>query len=157
MDLNNDVKYVKGVGPNRVVLLNKLGINILEDLITYFPREYEDRSKPKLISEVVDGEEALISGFVISRVLELKVRKNLVIYKLTVRDESGPCTMTWYNQPYLKRMFTVGNEYSFYGKVSKKGSRVEMASPVFDSIENRKIQERLFQYIHLHINYHKLH
>ena len=46
MDLNNDVKYVKGVGPNRVVLLNKLGIYTLEDLITYFPRDYEDRSKP---------------------------------------------------------------------------------------------------------------
>ena len=81
MDLKNDVKYVKGVGPNRVVLLNKLGIYTLEDLITYFPRDYEDRSKPKLINELVDGEEALVKGFVISRMLELKVRKNLVIYK----------------------------------------------------------------------------
>ena len=82
MDLKNDVKYVKGVGPNRVVLLNKLGIYTLEDLITYFPRDYEDRSKPKLINELVDGEEALVKGFVISKMLELKVRKNLVIYKL---------------------------------------------------------------------------
>ena len=138
MDLNNDVKYVKGVGPNRVELLNKLGIYTLEDLITYFPRDYEDRSKPKLISELVDGEEALITGFVTSRVLEIKVRKNLTIYKLTVRDESGQCTMTWYNQPYLKRMFTINNEYSFYGKVSKKGTRVEMASPVYDAAETSK-------------------
>ena len=138
MDLKNDVKYVKGVGPNRVVLLNKLGIYTLEDLISYYPREYEDRSKPKLINELNDGDEALIKGFVISKMLELKVRKNLVIYKLIIRDETGPCTITWYNQPYLKKMFTVGNEYSFYGKISKKGNRVEMNSPVYDSAETQK-------------------
>jgi len=138
MDLNNDVKYVKGVGPNRVVLLNKLGIYTLQDLITYYPRDYEDRSKPKLINAVEDGEEALIEGYVISKMLELKVRKNLVIYKLIIRDETGPCTITWYNQPYLKKMFTVGNKYSFYGKITKKNTRVEMASPVFDSEQTQK-------------------
>ena len=138
MDLNNDVKYIKGVGPNRVVLLNKLGIYTLKDLITYYPRDYEDRSKPKLINEVLDGEEVLIKGFVISKMLELKIRKNLTIYKLIIRDETGPCTITWYNQPYLKKIFIVGNEYSFYGKISKKGNRVEMNSPVFDNIETQK-------------------
>ena len=138
MDLNNDVKYVKGVGPNRVVLLNKLGIYTLQDLITYYPRDYEDRSKPKLINEVQDGEEALIEGYVISKMLELKVRKNLVIYKLIIRDETGPCTITWYNQPYLKKMFTVGNKYSFYGKIIKKNTRVEMTSPVYDSEQTNK-------------------
>ena len=138
MDLNNDVKYIKGVGPNRVVLLNKLGIYTLKDLITYYPRDYEDRSIPKLINEVLDGEEVLIKGFAISKMLELKIRKNLTIYKLIIRDETGPCTITWYNQPYLKKFFIVGNEYSFYGKISKKGNRVEMNSPVFDNIETQK-------------------
>ena len=138
MDLENDVKYVKGVGPNRVLLLNKLGIYTLNDLITYFPRDYEDRSKPKLLCDVVDGEEVLIKGFVVSRMLELKVRKNLVIYKLIIRDETGPATIVWYNQAYLKKLFVVGNEYSFYGKVSKKGSKIEMTSPVFDSVETQK-------------------
>ncbi len=138
MDLNNDVKYIKGVGPNRALLLNKLGIYTLKDLITYYPRDYEDRSKPKLINEVLDGEEVLIRGFVISKMLELKIRKNLVIYKLIVRDETGPCTLTWYNQPYLKKIFTVGNKYSFFGKISKKGNRIEMNSPVFDALETQK-------------------
>lgn len=138
MDLNNDVKYVKGVGPNRVILLNKLGINTLGDLVTYYPRDYEDRSRPKLINDLVDGEEALVRGIVASRMLELKIRKNLVIYKLIIRDETGQCTITWFNQPYLKRMFSVGEEYSFYGKVSRKGTKVEMNSPVYDSGESQK-------------------
>jgi ATP-dependent DNA helicase RecG len=50
----------------------------------------------------------------------------------------GPCTITWFNQPYLKKIFKVGERYSFYGKISKKGTRVEMSSPVFDSEDKQK-------------------
>lgn len=88
MDLKNDVKFVKGVGPNRVVLLNKLGIYTLQDLITFYPRDYEDRSKPKTIDSVQDGEEALIEGIAISRMSEVRIRKNLTICKLIIRDET---------------------------------------------------------------------
>ena len=54
MELSKDVKYIKGVGPSRVELLNKLGIFTLKDLITYYPRTYEDRSKPKSIAEFME-------------------------------------------------------------------------------------------------------
>ena len=63
MDLKKEVQFIKGVGPSRVKLLNKLGIATLEDLITYYPRNYEDRSQPKNIAELVNGEEALISAY----------------------------------------------------------------------------------------------
>lgn len=63
MDLKKEVQFIKGVGPSRVKLLNKLGIYDLEDLITYYPRTYEDRSKPKNIIDLQNGEEALISGY----------------------------------------------------------------------------------------------
>lgn len=54
LDLNKEIKYIKGVGPARAELLQKLGIFNLQDLITYFPRGYEDRSKPKNIQDVED-------------------------------------------------------------------------------------------------------
>ena len=54
LDLNKEIKYVKGVGSARAELLNKIGIFNLKDLITYFPREYEDRSKPRLIQDIED-------------------------------------------------------------------------------------------------------
>ena len=53
-DLKKENKYIKGVGPARAELLQKLGIFNLQDLISYFPRGYEDRSKPKLIQDVED-------------------------------------------------------------------------------------------------------
>jgi ATP-dependent DNA helicase RecG len=52
MELEQNIQYIKGVGPSRVLLLNKLGIFTLNDLITYFPRTYEDRSVIKKISEI---------------------------------------------------------------------------------------------------------
>ena len=45
LELDKEVQYVKGVGPARAILLQKLNIYTLEDLITYYPRTYEDRGK----------------------------------------------------------------------------------------------------------------
>ena len=132
VDLNKPIQYIKGVGPNRVTLLNKLDIYTLGDLITFFPREYEDRSKPKQIAELIDGEEALITAFPIGRMNEIRIRKNLTICKLFVRDETGGIEIDWYNQTYLKNNFTINKRYNFYGKVSIKGSKVTMQSPVYE-------------------------
>ena len=132
-DLLKEVKYVKGVGPNRVALLNRLGIYTLEDLITYYPRTHEDRSIPKNIIDLLHGEEALIEAMPVSRMSEVRIRRNFTMYKLIVRDETGTCQITWYNQAYLKNMFKVGEKYKFFGKVNKKFKTTDMISPVFDS------------------------
>ena len=138
MGLEKEIQYVKGVGPNRAALLQKLGINTLEDLITYYPREYEDRSKPKMIASLCDGEETLIEAMVVSRMSEQRIRKNMTIYKLIVRDETGTCLLTWFNQSYLKNKFILGQKYKFYGKVSVKYGKIEMNSPVYDTEETTK-------------------
>ncbi len=135
MDLDKDVKYIKGVGPNRVELLNKLGIFTLKDLITYYPRTYEDRSKPKNIAECINGDEVLIKGIACGRVSEVRLQGK-TMQRLLVRDESGSCTITWFNQSYLKNKFEVGQCYKFYGKVSNNFGKITMTSPVFD--ENKK-------------------
>lgn len=126
------MQFVKGVGPNNLPLLQKLGINTLGDLITFFPRNYEDRSKPKKINELVDGEEALIDVICASQMNETRFARNKVMLKMLVRDETGDCVLTWFNQTYLKNKFKVGERYQFYGKVSIKYGRIEMARPVFD-------------------------
>ena len=137
IDLNKDVKYVKGVGPNRIQLLNKLKIYTLKDLITYYPRDYEDRSNPQNICDCEDGTEALIEAMPISKITEFRKGK-MTISKLIVKDQTGSCYITWYNQGYLRNRFIPMKFYRFFGKVSKKGNRVEMNSPVFDDIEQTK-------------------
>ena len=132
VDLNKDIKYIKGVGPARAEILNNIGIFTLGDALTYFPREYEDRAQVKQISELVDGQDALISAYAVTRVTEIKVRPHLTLCKLTVRDETGSCQITWYNQKYLKNAIKLNTRYKFYGKVSKKGTKTDIQSPVFE-------------------------
>lgn len=136
MNFEDDVKYIKGVGPNRVKLLNKIGIFTLKDLITYYPRGYEDRSKPKNICECVNGEVALIEAIAASRFIDSRISKGRTMQKLLIRDETGQATITWFNQPYLKSKFQVGKKYRFYGKIEFQYGKVSMNSPVFDEIEN---------------------
>ena len=131
IDLQKSVQYVKNVGPSRVKLLNKLNIKTLQDLISYFPRNYEDRGIAKKLSDCKDGEEALIKAVAITKVSETFAGK-LKIYKLVVRDGENPCTIVWYNQSYIKNIFKIGNTYNFYGKVDIKLGRYEMKSPIFD-------------------------
>lgn len=137
VDLNKEVQYIKNVGPNRVKLLNKLKINTLQDLISYFPRNYEDRGVAKKLSNCIDGEEVLIKGVAITKVSEVFARK-LKIYKLIIRDGENPCTITWYNQSYVKNIFKIGHSYNFYGKIEIKSGKFEMKSPIFDETGENK-------------------
>jgi ATP-dependent DNA helicase RecG len=137
VDLNKEVKYVKTVGPAKQELLNKLKIYTLKDLITYFPRGYQDRSKPINLCECIDGEEVLIEAMVTAPMSIFRTSRNTV-YRLALRDETGTITAVWYNQKYLKNIFKIGSTYRFFGKVSVKLGRMEIQSPVFDNLENKK-------------------
>ena len=142
MDLAKDVKYIKGVGPNRVKLLNKLKIYTLKDLITYYPRDYEDRSKPKNICDCVDGEEATIEAVACGKVVETRLPRK-TMQKLLIRDETGTAIITWFNQTYLKSKFEIGKKYRFYGKINLKYGKIELTSPVFDEIDKKNNTGRI--------------
>lgn len=138
-ELEKEIQYIKGVGPNRAKLLQKLGIHTLNDLITYYPRDYEDRNKPSEIAYLQDGQEALIEAIPVSKVSEIRTKnKRVVLYKLMVRDSTGTCILTWYNQSYLKNRFKVGQIYKFFGKVKRVGGHIEMMSPVYDLEKTNK-------------------
>ena len=143
VDLLKDAKYIKGVGPNRIKQLNSLGIYTLEDVISYYPRGYENRGIKKDIAELVDGEDALIEAKCVSRMTEIRIRKNMTIYKLVVRDETATCTLTWFNVPFLKKRFIVGDTYKFFGKVKRKLNQIEMMTPIIDEQDSNKNTGRI--------------
>lgn len=143
VDLLKDAKYIKGVGPNRIKQLNSLGIYTLEDVISYYPRGYENRGIKKDIAELVDGEDALIEAKCVSKMTEIRIRKNMTIYKLVVRDETATCTLTWFNVPFLKKRFIVGDTYKFFGKVKRKLNQIEMMTPIIDEQNSNKNTGRI--------------
>ena len=131
INLDNEVQYVKNVGPNRVKLHNKLNIFNLKYLITYFPRNHEDRSINKKIAQCQDGETVLIKAKAITKVTEMRTRR-VSVYRLVVQDDTASCVITWFNQKYLKEKFIYGKVYTFYGKIENKNGIFQMKSPVFD-------------------------
>ena len=134
-NLKDDVQYLKGVGPTRVKKLNKLGIKTLEDLITYYPRDYEDRSIISEIHDVKEDEKCTIEAIAVSAVSTRMLGRYKSIEKLIVKDDSDICTITWFNQPYISKQIKRGDKYRFFGKMTTKNGLKEMNSPVFDPIE----------------------
>ena len=144
IDLNKEVQFIKGVGPSRVALLNNLGIYTLGDLISYYPREYEDRSRVKKIAEFEDKEKGLVEVTCMSNLSYVKLRRNMSMCKLKVADDSSEMLITWFNQDYLRGKFKAGDKVKFYGKMSvDENGRCEMNSPIFDSIDENKNTGRI--------------
>ncbi len=148
IDLKQSVQYVKTVGPTKVKYLNNLNIYTLQDLLTYFPREYEDRSKTKHISELQEGEEVTIVARVVSEVSIARIRKNMTILKTVVEDDTGRCTIAWFNQTYIKQRINRGQTYKFFGKITKKLNHIEMISPVFDEVGKIKNTGKIMPIYH---------
>ncbi|WP_226986746.1 ATP-dependent DNA helicase RecG [Carboxydothermus hydrogenoformans] len=113
------VQYLKGVGPQKAKLLQKLKIETVKDLIYYFPKRYEDRSSLKKISELINDEVTTVLGTVVE-VKEVIPRDKLKILKVGINDGSGTAYGCFFNQSYLKNVFIKGKKVYFYGKVEKR-------------------------------------
>ena len=130
--LNKCITAVKGIGVKRAGLFNKLGIFNVGDLIFYYPRDYEDRSRIKKIAQLEDGEKCAFIGVIDSRVREKHIRKGLSIYEVSVKDDTGKITAVWYNQHFIKNVFKMGDKYIFYGMISRKFNSLEIQNAIYE-------------------------
>lgn len=138
-DLQTDVRYIKGIGEKKAQALNKLGIYTLSDLVSYFPRRYEDRSQYKPIALTLDGESVCVCALVADTPQLSRIRRGLDLVRFKAVDESGEVNITYFNQSYVKDNLHKGESYVFYGKIEVKGSRRSMTNPVYEreGMENR--------------------
>jgi len=132
MKLTDSIRYLKGVGPTREALFNKLGISNISDLIYYFPRDYEDRTKTKKIIELVDGEKMAFEAEILGKITQIFTRSRMKIYKATVVDETSRATLTWFNTDYIKNILKPNQRYVFYGQVERTINGIEIKNPVFE-------------------------
>lgn len=137
--LKKPIQYLKGVGEARAALFQKLAIFTIGDVITHFPRDYEDRSKLKRLFDLEDGEQTSFEGVIASKAVESRPRKGLLITRVTVRDESGIINAVWFNQPYIKNTLNPGDRYVFFGKVTKRRT-FEVLNPVYEKLDDRELR-----------------
>ncbi len=126
------IESIKGIGSARAKQLNRLGISTIYDLLTYFPRRFEDRRKVSSIFSLEDDVTTCVNAVVIAPPKEHYVRKGMVYYKLQIRDDSGIMSCTFFNNKYIKDAFKKGICYTFYGKVNARGRNKDMSSPEFE-------------------------
>ena len=130
--LATGVRELPGIGEARAKSLDKLGLRTAGDLMSYFPRHYDDRTKITNIRDAQEGESVCISAMVAESPKLSRIRKGLELIKVKVVDESSAMTVTFFNQNYVKDALRPGETYVFYGKVEVMGRARQMTNPVFE-------------------------
>lgn len=139
--LGDSITYLKGVGPKRAELYEKLGIRSVRDLVYHLPRNYMDFTFSVSIASAVLEEVNVIEAEVVSKERPAMIRKGMTIYRLLVTDGSDDMTVTIFNSQYLFESLKVGEKYILYGKVTGNFTRREMSSPtVLPASAENKIQ-----------------
>lgn len=128
--LERSVVYVKGVGPKRAELFEKVGVSTVYDLLQYCPRDYIDLSAPCEIKNAQGEDPLVIRARVVKKMPPARIRKGLTVCKAVFTDDTDDITVTLYNQEYLFASLKEGEDYILYGKVTGNMVRREMNSPM---------------------------
>lgn len=134
MDLFSSVTELRGIGPTRAKQLQRLHIETLYDLIAFFPRAYEDRTKISSIAGLEPGIPACFEAMVISNPQLSRIRKGMELVKVRVADETGRVDLVFFNQPYVKDQLVYGESYRFYGAL-RDGFGCQMQNPAFEKAD----------------------
>jgi ATP-dependent DNA helicase RecG len=137
MEKLNDIpiRYIKGIGPKRAKAFAKYGIQSVEDLLYYFPRRYEDRTRFVRICDLQEGESQTIKAQVLaSGDRRSWRRRGFSITEAIVEDATGRLSCVWFNQPYLKQYLKPGTALILYGKVEQYSGKLQMNVPEFEIV-----------------------
>jgi ATP-dependent DNA helicase RecG len=137
LSLSTEVKYLKGVGPQRAALLAERGITTVEDLLGYLPFRYEDRIRFTPIREIAPGGTYTVQAEVVSGGLVRFARSRGAIYHLAVSDKTGLLHCKFFHGNYLENRFKSGQRIVLHGKAEidpYRPVRTEMINPQFEML-----------------------
>ena len=127
-DLDNSPQYIKGVGPRRAEMLERLEVRTVRDLLMLFPRDYQDRTHLAKIADLKLGETATVKGEITGcKLRRLKFGRKLLVVNVT--DDTGTLEAVWFNQAYLEPRFAEGGVAWLTGKVTQGKAGLHMANP----------------------------
>ena len=130
-EIKSSIQYLKGVGPKKYQLLNKLNIESREYLFYFFPRSYEDRRKIEKISDLEDGEKTNIEVVLDSKPSMYRPSRKISITKAMAKDDTGIVQLVWFNQDYIIKQLNQGDKIKLNGKVKKSGMITEIHNPIY--------------------------
>ena len=130
MNINDRIDSLKGIGPKTAVLFDKLKVHTIDDLLRLYPRTYLSYDEPVDIKEAEIGTRVTIKATIQSYVDVKKIR-NLKLVTCMVKDGTGAVKLTWFNSPFLKQVFHIGQTYYFVGTISIRNHQRVMEHPEY--------------------------
>lgn len=137
MDLSNNVSILPSIGPVYQKRLQKLGIEIIEDLLLHIPYRYLDFRQLTKVNMIQIGDSVTIKGRVVS-IKNQYTRSGKKLQIARVRDDSGEIAIVWFNRPFLVRTIFPGDDISLAGKVDWFGRNKALVSPEYEIVKERK-------------------
>ena len=129
--LDDPIQFIKGVGPKKALLLEKLQLTTIEDFLYFLPFRYEDRRQIKNISTLMPGEFATFMAEVLNAsVIYMGRRKR--VFEVIFQDETGTTRAKWFrfNETYMLGKFKTGEKIIVSGKpTANKRSGLEIVHP----------------------------
>ena len=144
--LDNDIKYVPGVGEARAKLLDReLGIRTVGDLLSHYPFRYIDRTRVYRIAEITDSAGLSYVQFR-ARVMGVAYagagRKRR--FTVQVQDDSGRAELIWFQGiKWIEKRVEVGREYLVFGRPNFFHGELSIAHPELETVEqalSRKVE-----------------
>ena len=126
--MGQSLRTLKGVGEKTEKLFWKVGIYDTDDLLHYYPRNYDEYDTPVDIAELKEGTVQAVSAAVCSGVYVNSVRGRQII-SVNIADQSGKFPVVWFNLPYLKKTLRKGSWFVFRGRIVRKQGKLEMEHP----------------------------
>ena len=118
--LSDEVKFVRGVGPQVSEMLKAKSIETAEDLLYHLPFRYEDRQNPRSLDELKPGETASVIAEVRGAML-MRTRR-MPIFELTVGQGRHALKCLWFHAHYLEGKFHAGQTVALYGRLEPSRS-----------------------------------
>lgn len=132
VDLNTPLRSLAGIGPAKAKALAKLGLETAGDLLFYFPRAYEDRSRLCSLEDAPAEEAVCVSALAAEQPRTSYIRAGLSVTKCKIVDGTTSAEAVFFNQDYVRRTLKPGESYVFYGKVERFGNRRQLTNPTFE-------------------------
>lgn len=129
LQLADQITNLKGIGDKTAALFRRLGVENVEELLHFYPRDYDRVEEVSRISELREGSRAVVRGTISSGVSERKVGR-LTISFSQAADESGRMQLSFFNMPYMKKMLKKGALYYLRGTAHRRGNGFAMEQPV---------------------------
>ena len=143
LTLGSGLRELPGIGEARASRLEKLGLATVEDLLRYFPRDYEDRRQRYTIAAAPVELPVCVAAMVAEPPRRSYIRKGLELTKARVVDARGSMELTFFNQSYVKNALIPGESYIFYGMVEGLPPRRRMTNPVFEPEDRPRFTGRI--------------